>query len=335
MIEQIISENQDKFTDKGLKFSVLRHYFKNDKKLEKLGVVDFVDGTKGYLRVESKAKDDADILQSLLFKALNFDTPSYMPVDLENGKTALIRNDLAKDEKSLLNSILKGTRKINVNDLVSNTVLAEDFHNIMNKNLFIFDLKEHFEEAPSILERILIKRELTKSISAKSGNRPIDAIFTGEYNRFVDFFEKKAQVELIKARLIRMATFTTNNDLKTNLYNLNVLSAVDKVIPISSGVNEKDINLVNKGRKNEVGSYRTEFSSKPLSLEKTVKEIKNNEKIERVFSKEDRSKFTNELWTTSAMRLARDYEDMTNYSFSHTYKSAVESQKDKIGEMLR
>ena len=335
MIEQIINENQDKFTDKGLKESVLRHYIAKGSVSNGFGIVDFVDGTKGFIRVESKEKDDADIMQSLLFKNLGFDTPSYMPVDLENGKTALIRNDLAKDEKSLLNSILAGTRKINVNDLISNTVLAEDFHNIMNKNLFMYDLREHFDSAPSILERIFIKRELTKSLTSKSGNRPIDAIFTGEYNRFIDFFEKRAQIELIKARLIRMSTFTTNNDLKTNLYDLNVLSAVDKVIPISSGANERDINLVNKGRKNEVGCYRTEFSSKPLNLKKVIEEIKNNERIENVFSKSDREKFTNELWTTSAMRLARDYEEKTNYSFSHTYKSAVESQKDKIGELLR
>ena len=336
MIDKIIEENERNFTKNGLKYSTLKHYIKDERFLNSLGVVEFVDGSMGYIKSGTKQENDCDILQSLLLKKLGFKTPSYMPVLMSNGNVELIRDDIALDDKSLINSILDKDTNLNVkiSDFFSGTSLAKDYHNVMNELVFIPELKLRRDIELNILQRFFINRDIKRSCECKQGSRPFDTIFSQNNYNLDYFFTDEALNKLVKLRLIKMANLNTSNELKSNLYVLENLRVKD-VLPISSGIDRNKILSIKSEKNLENLTYQTEFSSKPVGLKKAISLIKKNETINRVFDEKQQKNFAETLWETSAIRLAAEYADKTGYKVDYFYKTAVENQKNLIGGLLK
>lgn len=334
MLEEIISENKKNITEKGLKYSVLRHYFNEDDSLLDLGFCTLKDGSKAILTEESKPQINVNLMQNLLYRKLGFTVTDLFPVDLENGKMAMLRGGIAKDKSILSERTLNSMgRALELKDLFSNTLSAHEFHNnYQNKEHIIPLLKD---ESLFLTEKYFILRQIIKDRTLAPGKRPIDKIFADEFSDFSEFFLDKSLVEILKSRLVKISTFDTKNNLDSLLYKLNGNGLVEKVIPTCSGIKNEDIKKLKFGNGVLKNKYESEFYFGSKGLEKAVKTIRENELLGQIFTQTDRINLTAKLWETSAEELASKYHEDTNYVIDEAYAKNVDINKAIVGEVFR
>ena len=288
---------------------VLNHYVKEYKHLVPGGVLD-----KSIRKVErvDKIQSDATVIQSLICKEMGLSSPDIMPVLFKN------------------KSILSGIINIDSIEQVSDVLRADKYHNIMNNILFQEDIKQKLncENLPKA-ERDFLKRLYLLSFFTKEGNRPIDRIFFGEYNHFSEHFSDEALRELIKIRIAKLATFDSSNSLKSNYYKLNDIWAVDKVFPVEAIVEKKDLKSALKGNRLDL-LYQTEFSPLPLNFRAVLSLIKNNEKANEVFSKNQVAEVVSDLSKKSIFKLESELNEKTGISVNSDYLVAVDKQINDI-----
>ncbi len=328
MIKDIKENEKNNFTDIGLKSSVLEHYFTAKTGNENHCIVKFQDGEMAYIRKSSKIKDDCDLLQNLLLKKFNVNAPQYLVVD-DQGKRALLRQDLSNDNKSLVSSILNFQTKGNINylDLIEKTVLAKDYHNLLNELYFVPDLYLEYDAETSLIKKFFIYKEIKKSFNNKPGLRPIDAFLDDKYTNFIMYFKKEVLKDIIKTRLIKMLTLDTNYGLRSNLYDLDTLSYVTKIIPFQSEANEREISDL-KAKKDRDLVYQSEFSREPITLTNALEKVKNEKEINKVFNEKDRKEFVENL-----MNIDFSFKD-ESYKFDENYKDLCKTQRDKMANSL-
>ena len=336
MLENIINENKKYITNKGLKYSVLKHYIKEADSFIDVGLYALSDGSKAVLTEESKPQIDINLMQNLLYKELGFTVTDLFPVDLENGKMAMLRGGIAKDKSILSERTLNSMgRSLELKDLFSNTLSAHEFHNFQNKEHVIPLLKDEFYETPFLTEKYFILRQIIKDRRLAPGKRPIDKIFADEFSDFSEFFLDKPLVEILKSRLVKISTFDTKNNLDSLLYKLNGNGLVEKVIPTCSGIKNEDIKKLKFGNRILKNKYESEFYFGSKGLEKAVTTIKENELLGEIFTQTDRINLTAKLWETSAEELASNYHEDTNYVIDEAYAKNVEINKAIVGEIFR
>ena len=336
MLEEIISENKKNITEKGLKYSVLRHYFNEDDSLLDFGFCTLKDGSRAILTEESKPQINVNLMQNLLYRKLGFTVTDLFPVDLENNKMAMLRGGISKDKSILSERTINSIgRTLEFKDLFSNTLTAHDFHNYQNNAYIIPTLKDDFCSTPFLAEKYFILRQIVKDRRLSPGNRPIDKIFADEFSGFSEFFLDKPLVEILKSRLVKISTFDTKNNLDSLLYKLNGNGLVEKVIPTCSGIKNEDIKKLKFGNGVLKNKYESEFYFGSKGLEKAVKTIRENELLGQIFTQTDRINLTAKLWETSAEELASKYHEDTNYVIDEAYAKNVDINKAVVGEVFR
>ena len=336
MLEEILKENRDSCTDKGLKYSVLEHYINGHKSIPNKGVYTLKDN-KTYLFFEGeKPQNDINIMQNLLHKNLGFTVPKILPVDLENGKGGVILSDLANPGCTATEKVLKRNGdNLKLNDLYLNFLSAYDFHNYQNEKHILPLLKDDFMVTPFLSEKYFILKQIVKNRRLKPGNRPVDKIFADEFSDFAGFFDDNALIDLLKSRLIKISTFDTKDNLNSHVYKINGSGIVEKVIPTFSCVANQDVEKLRFNDEIFKNKYESEFYFGSKNLNKAVKLIRENEQINKIFTQSDRLKFTKELWNASSENLANEYKENVGYDIDKIYAKSVESNKSIVGEIFR
>lgn len=298
-----------------LKILVLNHYVKDYKNLRPYGVLD--EDIKKIEKVD-KEISDANVVQSLICKKLGLSSPDIMQV-------------LSKKKDS---SILTGIINIDEVDNILDFLKADKYHRVMNNVLFQEDIKQRLDsDELTKAERDFLKKMLLFSYFSKEGNRPIDRIFFGEYNRFNELFSEEALAEIIKTRIAKLATFDTTNNLKGTYYKINDKFKVDKIYPVLTGTNKKSLVKACSGERENL-LYQTEFAPLPLNLRAVLNEIKTNEKSSEVLNKNQIGQIVEDLSSQSIYKTEKEFYEQTGISVDSKYLQAVDSQIDDICQEL-
>ena len=334
MIDEIIKENAESFTERGLRYDKFKNYLKeeNFSELEaKVGLVcrgeiKLKNDTLSHFRVAAKPINDADVMYSLVLNKLGIKAPSYMPLDLQ-GTTIMLRDDFSDVNDSKENIDLK--------DYLGHNIPAKIYNNIINEHCIIPNLRHELSNQTNPIKRYFTKREILNSQKGQEGKRPIDAIFSKEVGMIKNHFDPKALNLLAKIGIVKLSMLTTRNSLTSNVYTIGNSGQVKDVFPVKTGgevAHSQD--LADKVIAQDKLHYQTQFATDSLSHKQVINQIKNNESVNEVLTDNERKAFIENLGNINVCELAQEYKDATNYKVDTLYLLLLKIQKDRVCEEL-
>ena len=360
MLSEIIKECKHDMTKNGLKFSVLNHYIDVSETLrdnvrldvlpkvfsemfgkeygesyneyalygEDIFPITLNDGSKYIIRPRDyKKQEDMNITQSLLFEKLNLIYPELLPIESYEGKREMLMSDMTKG--NIKDPFLIEFLNNNPCVILEGDHLFWRTYDHLQESLLEYFAK-HLDIFCAFLKETMSKATKNEEYFSTEGEKNIPhAIFTKENEWIINGFTDKAVVNFAKARLARMSTFDSVNDLTASAFFFDMNNFISDVVGLSGGYNNYDskIKLSNIW-------YETEFSKHPTKLKTAVKRIKENEILKEVFSYRERASFSEELNNVDIKALAEEYENKTNYHINKNYIEAVKENKSEVSELL-
>ncbi len=333
MIDKIIEENNGNFGELGLKYEKFKDYLGQeegsigyDLGLVRRGEVLLKDGTSAHFRSAAKPINDADIMYSLILKELGFETPSYMPLEMQ-GSTIMLRDDL---------SSISDTRKdVELSEIVGRNVPAKIYNDIVNKHCVIPSLEHDLKFEKNALKKFFIKKEIKKNQELEYGKRSVDVVFGKSKQNIMGHFDSVALNILAKLGIVKLSMLTTTNSLSSNLYEVDKMGVVKGVIPVKTGgeVAHSQYLAENALDKDKL-RYHTQFSFDSLGHKDVINQIKNNGRVIANLDSCDRKDFVEKLGKVNIYELANEYKDKTNYKVDLLYQLMLNVQKDRVCEEL-
>ena len=298
MIDELVQDERRSFTENGLKYSVLARYLETE---EPLLDRRFSDGScVAKLEYTTKKLLDMEIMEHYLARNLGINTPKILPIDLENGNVAVLKEHEFYTENFDCDSV-KG-------QFYSNLVPAGEYNRhideMRKKNKTSLDLIKSFFNRKNRAEDIEPYHRLLL------GNKPL-----------IEVMEPNAIQNLIKSRLIRMSAFDTTYNPNATLYRTNYCGWVEDCVIVSPSVTSFDDRVLSQNILDV--KYDSEFLPHSYRVEKAIDRIRDNLQLDEHFDKNDRIRFSKELFRADAENAEKEYKQKLGYQMDKRYAKKV------------